>query len=60
MNTKEIVIPAVLLIVTIGNYFRIVSDGSIRTVEFLNIWAIGALSGVLIFQIAKAIKGRKK
>jgi len=60
MNTKEIVIPAVLLIVTIGNYFRIVSDGSIRTVEFLTIWAIGALSAVLIFQIAKAIKGRKK
>ena len=60
MNTKEIVIPAVLLIVTIGNYFRIVSDGSIRTVEFLTIWAIGALSGVLIFQIAKAIKERRK
>jgi len=60
MNNKAIVIPAVLLIVTIGNYFRIVPDGSIRTVDFLNIWAIGALSGVLIFQIAKAIKERRK
>ncbi|NEW83766.1 MAG: hypothetical protein GZ094_15560 [Mariniphaga sp.] len=60
MTTKAIVIPAVLLIVTIGNYFRMFSDDTIRTVEFLSIWAIGALSGVLILQIAKAIKERKK
>ena len=60
MNTKAIVIPAVLLIVTIGNYFRMFSHETIRTVEFLNIWAIGALSGVLIFQITKAIKERKQ
>lgn len=60
MKNKAILIPAVLLIVTIGNYFRIVSDGSIRTVEFLTIWAIGALSGILILQIAQAIKENKK
>ena len=60
MKNKAILIPAVLLIVTIGNYFRIVSNGSIRAVEFLSIWAIGALSGVLIFQIARVIKEKKK
>lgn len=60
MKNKAILIPALFLIVTIGNYFRIVSDGSIRAVEFMSIWAIGALSGVLISEIAKAIKERKK
>jgi len=59
MKNKAIVITAVLLVVTLGNYFRIVSDGSVRAVDFVNIWAIGALSGILIFQIAKAIKERK-
>jgi membrane protein CcdC involved in cytochrome C biogenesis len=60
MKNKAIIIPAIFLIVTIGNYFRIVPNSSVRAVDFLNIWAIGALSGVLIFQIAQAIKERKK
>ncbi|MCX6237397.1 MAG: hypothetical protein NTY07_07555 [Bacteroidia bacterium] len=60
MKNKAIVIPAVLLIVTMGNYFRIVPDGSVRAVDFLNIWAIGALSGVLIVQIVLAIKAKRK
>jgi len=32
MKNKAIIITAVLLILSIGNYFRIISDGSIRTV----------------------------
>jgi len=60
MKNRAILIPAIFLIVVTGNYFRLFSDGGIRTVEFLNIWAIGALSGVIIFQIAKAIKERKQ
>jgi len=60
MKNKAILIPAIFLIVVTGNYFRLFSDSSTRTVEFLNIWAIGALSGILIFQIAKSIKEGKK
>ena len=60
MKTKAIGITAVLLIISIGNYSRIIADGSVRTVEFISVWAIGALSGILILQIAKAIKERKK
>jgi len=59
MKTRAIGITAVLLIISIGNYSRIVADGSVRTVEFISVWAIGALSGLLIFQIIKAIKERK-
>jgi len=60
MKTRAIGITAVLLIISIGNYSRIVADGSVRTVEFISVWAIGALSGLLIFQIIKAIKESKK
>ncbi len=58
MKNGAIVITAILLIASIGNYFRILSDGSIRTVEFLSIFAIGALAGVLLTQIIKMIKNK--
>jgi len=60
MKNKAIGITAMILIISIGNYYRITSDGSVRAVEFVSIWAIGALSGVLILQIAMAIKLRRK
>lgn len=60
MKTRAIGITAVLLIISIGNYFRINSNGNVRAVEFISVWAIGALSGLLIFQIIKAIKERNK
>jgi hypothetical protein len=60
VKTKAIGITVALLIISIGNYFRIIENGSVRAVEFISIWAIGALSGLLIFHIVRAIKERKK
>ena len=51
MKNRKIVITAVLLTFFSGTYFSLISDGSIRTVEFLSIFAIGALTGVLLTQI---------
>lgn len=56
MKNRGIVFTAVLLMISIGNYFRLVSEGNIRTVEFISIFAIGALSGVLVTQIIKILK----
>lgn len=56
MKNRTIIITSVLLIISIGNYFRIISEGSIRTVEFLSIFAIGVLAGVLATQIIKKVK----
>lgn len=53
MKNKKIIMPAVLLSIFIGTYYTSISDGSIRTVEFLSIFAIGALTGVLLSQIFK-------
>jgi len=58
MKNKAIIITAVLLIFSIGNYFRIISDGSIRNVEFLSIFAIGLLTGLLTTQIIKSRKDK--
>jgi type IV secretory pathway TrbL component len=58
MKNKVIVITAVLLIVLIGNYFTIISDGTIRSVEFLSIFAMGALAGIVLTQIIKMVKDK--
>ena len=58
MKNKGIAITVVFLIVSIGNYFRIISDVSIRTVEFISIFAIGALAGVLLTQIITMVKNK--
>jgi hypothetical protein len=60
MKNKLIVFTAVFLMISIGNYFRIVSDGNIRTVEFISIFGNGALSGVLLTQIIKTLKDKNK
>jgi len=60
MKNKGILITSIFLMITAGNYFRLYAESNIRIVEFLNIIAIGALLGVLIDQIAKAIKERNK
>jgi hypothetical protein len=58
MKNRSIIFTAVFLMISIGNYFRIISDGSVRTVEFLSIFAIGMLSGVLLTQIIRSIRDK--
>jgi len=51
-QNKRIVVLAVILIISIGSFTRIsVASDNIRTVEFLSIWVIGALSGLLIREL---------
>lgn len=60
MKKRAIVITAILFLISIGNYFRIIYDGSIRTVEFLSIFAIGLLFGILVAQIVLARKNNNE
>ena len=53
---KKLIILAVLLILTIVNYTMISNSGGIRNVEFLSIFAIGAVSAIFICEIISAIK----
>ncbi len=49
---------AVLLMLSIGNYTRIVGTENIRTVEFLSIFAIGMLSGLLLYEVISSFKSK--
>jgi hypothetical protein len=52
MNTKKRkIILTVLLLLSLGNYGRINGTEDIRTVEFLSIFAIGALSALLVREV---------
>lgn len=59
MKNKAIIITAVFLSISLGSYFGIIYDGSIRTVEYLSILATGALAGVLLVQVFKILKNQK-
>ena len=59
MKNKRLVILAVLLMLSIGNFTRIVGNENIRTIQFLSIFVIGALTSLLIREVAEKIKSRK-
>ena len=49
---------AILLIIAIGNYNRIASLDNFRTVGFLSIFALGAISSLFLREVIVAIKNR--
>jgi uncharacterized membrane protein len=51
---------AVLLLVIGGNLFRISSNIHIRTVDFLSIFAIGVIAGLMISQIIALVRDKEK
>ena len=59
MKNNKIKNSAVLLVISLAGYFLVVSDGSIRTVEFVSIIGIGALAGVLLNQFLINLKNKK-
>lgn len=57
-SRKKLIILALLFIVAIGNYNRISGENSVRTVEFLSIFALGAITALFLREIIAAIKNR--
>jgi hypothetical protein len=56
MEKRRLVVIAVLLMISVVNYTRIVGGENIRAVQFLSIFAIGILSGFLIQGVVKALR----
>jgi hypothetical protein len=55
---KPLVVIAIMLMLSIGKYSSLAGNENIRVIQFLNIFAIGMLSGILIRElIAKFRKG---
>jgi hypothetical protein len=57
-SRKKLIILAILLIIAIGNYNRIASSDNFRTVGFLSIFALGAISSLFLREVIIAIKNR--
>ncbi|MCB8995527.1 MAG: hypothetical protein H6538_07960 [Bacteroidales bacterium] len=56
MKKKGIIITSAILLISIANYTQFISHSNLRAVEFLSIFAIGALTGILAIQIIQLIK----
>jgi len=54
MKNRRRVVIAVMLMISIGNYFRIHGNEEVRPILFLSIFVIGALTGLLIANIKNA------
>lgn len=50
---------ALLLVLSIGNFLRIGGHEELRASLFLNIFAIGLLSGVLLSDLAHLLRNRR-
>lgn len=58
-NRRRRILLSFLLLVTIVNYTRIVGSANIRTVEFITIAAIGALTALLIKEVVETINNKE-
>lgn len=58
MEKRKLPIIAILLLLSIANYSRIEGTENIRAIEFLSIFVIGMLSGVLLVALANKFKNR--
>ncbi len=56
---RPLFIASILLILAIGNYSRISGNENIRTVQFLSIFVIGMLSGVIIRDVIVLVRSDK-
>jgi hypothetical protein len=56
---RPLFIASILLILAIGTYSRISGNENIRTVQFLSIFVIGMLSGVIIRDVIVLVRSDK-
>jgi hypothetical protein len=54
------VILAILLMIAIGNYSRLSGSENIRTIQFLSIFVMGALSALLLNEFFTLFKAKRE
>ena len=60
MEKKRRIIIAVLLLLSIGNFNRLTNNDSIRPIQFISIFVIGALTALLINEFVTLFKAKRK
>ena len=56
---KKIKLIGIMFFLSLCSYFVVIYDNTIRTVEFLSIFAAGALGGILGIRIEDYLKNKK-
>jgi len=56
---KKIKLIGIMLFISLCSYFVVIYDNTIRTVEFLSIFAAGAMAGILGIRIEDYLKNKK-
>lgn len=60
MKKRRRIIIAVLLLLSIGNFSRLANNDNIRTIQFISIFAIGALTALLINELVSLFKAKRQ
>lgn len=60
MEKKRRIIIAVLLLLSIGNYSTLTGNDNIRFIQFISIFIIGALTGLLINEFVALFKAKRQ
>jgi hypothetical protein len=58
-NRRRIIF-AVMFILSVGNFSRIQGNENIRTIQFISIFVMGMLFGLLLREIFVAIRNKKQ
>ena len=56
---KKIKLIGIMFFLSLCSYFVVIYDNTIRTVEFLSIFAAGAMGGILGIRIEDYLKNKK-
>ena len=56
---KKIKLIGIMIFLSLCSYFVVIYDNTIRTVEFLSIFAAGAMGGILGIRIEDYLKNKK-
>lgn len=59
MEKQRRILIAVLLMLSVGNFTRLAGNENIRLIQFISIFAIGALSALLINEFAVLFKAKR-
>jgi hypothetical protein len=59
-SNRRRIIFAVLFILSVGNFSRIQGNDNIRTIQFVSIFVMGMLFGLLMKEIIDAIRNKQQ
>lgn len=59
MERRRRIIIAVILMLSVVNYSRVQGHENIRLIQFISIFAIGALTALLIRELVTALRAKK-